>query len=150
VVEFAVVETTIDGAQLDQADSDNDCNGVMSVIKFCGFDYTNRDGNPVNASTAFNNTVVDMALDSGMLVQSFGNDAVSYAPGTAASIFNVASQGRNASDGGAMGFSFAGGLTSLGAYNTNTQGVTCTRQPWEIHPNCGSRWMSTMGFSLAT
>lgn len=101
----------------------------MSVIKFCGFDYTNRDGNAVNLSTTYApGGIFDFALDSGMLLQSFGNDAVSYAPGFGAGIVNSGSQGRNASDGGAMGYSFAGGgLTSLNILGSYTQGVTCTR-----------------------
>lgn len=102
----------------------------MSAIKFCGFDYTNRDGNAVNLSTIYApGAIFDFALDSGMLLQSFGSDAVSYAPGFGSgNVTNSGSQGRNASDGGAMGSSFAGGSSSnLTNFASYTQGVTCTR-----------------------
>lgn len=104
----------------------------MARLKFCGFDYTHTAGNPVADSTTFTAGVFDFALDSGMLLQSFQSDSVSRTPGQLlTSIVNIGRNGRNSSDGGALGsrsdYVSGGGLSNLAALGELTQGVTCTR-----------------------
>ena len=100
----------------------------MSAVKFCGFDYTNRDGNAISTVNIFASSVFDIALDSGMLMQDFGNDSLSYAPGQGVgSIVNFGVPGRNASDGGAMGYCSTSGVANLASLSSYTQGVTCLR-----------------------
>lgn len=99
----------------------------MARLKFCGFDYTQTAGNSVNNSTTFTAGVFDFALDSGMRMQSFGDDALSYAPGVVVAASNFGYEGRNASNGGCMGIRIGSGSGSLNAYASYTQGVTCTR-----------------------
>jgi hypothetical protein len=99
----------------------------MSALKFCGFDYTHRNGDAVNGSTLFVNTTFDFALDSGMLLQSFTSDSTSYAPGQAVALTNVGGVGRNSSDGGCLGDVQGTGNATLSAFTGYTQGVTCLR-----------------------
>lgn len=103
----------------------------MARLKFCGFDYTQVAANLVGDPTTFTTGVFDFALDSGMRLQSFQNDAVSVAPGDAfGGVSNFGQLGRNSSDGGAMGSraaSSAVGNGNLNAVGLPTQGVTCTR-----------------------
>ena len=103
----------------------------MARLKFCGFDNTHVAGNPVADSTTFTSGVFDFALDSGMLLQSFQSDSVSRAPGELlASVVNIGRNGRNSSDGGAMGSRSdwaVAGNNNLAALGELTQGVTCTR-----------------------
>lgn len=99
----------------------------MARLKFCGFDYTHTAGNPVGNSTTFASGSFDFAVDSGMLLQSFGNDSVTRAPGvSAAGITNLGVAGRNSSDGGALGARVTGN-GRLGDLSDYTQGVTCLR-----------------------
>ena len=99
----------------------------MARLKFCGFDYTHVAGNPVTNSTTFTSGVFDFALDAGMRMQSFGDDALSYAPGVVVAASNFGYEGRNTSNGGCMGIRIGSGSGSLNAYASYTQGVTCTR-----------------------
>lgn len=100
----------------------------MARLKFCGFDYTHVAGNPVTNSTTFTSGVFDFALDSGMLLQSFGNDSVSRAPGAlSVGIVNFGYAGRNASDGGCLGHRAGTGNARVSDYADYTQGVTCLR-----------------------
>ncbi len=98
----------------------------MARLKFCGFDYTHTNGNPVGSGTSFTTGVFDFAVDSGMLFQSFQNDAVSIAPGFGTAD-NIGQLGRNSSDGGAMGSRSGAGSANLTGFGAMTQGVTCLR-----------------------
>jgi hypothetical protein len=99
----------------------------MARLKFCGFDYTHVAGTPVINGTSFYTGIFDFAVDSGMLLQSFQDDAISIAPGVSGSVDNIGNVGRNSSDGGSMGFRQNGASIQLTAYNVLTQGVTCLR-----------------------
>lgn len=99
----------------------------MARIKFCGFDYTHVAGNNVTNSTTFTSGVFDFALDSGMLLQSFADDALSYAPGASFAGSNQGLAGRNSSDGGCIGYRAGTGNTVLNNISDFTQGVTCLR-----------------------
>jgi hypothetical protein len=99
----------------------------MARLKFCGFDYTHVAGNPVTNSTTFTSGVFDFALDSGMLLQSFADDAVSYAPGATSVVSNQGYAGRNSSDGGCIGYRIGSGNSVLNNISDFTQGITCTR-----------------------
>lgn len=99
----------------------------MARLKFCGFDYTHVAGNPVTNSTTFTSGVFDFALDSGMLLQSFTNDALSYAPGASLTLTNAGIAGRNSSDGGAIGSRTGTGNAVMDSFTGYTQGVTCLR-----------------------
>jgi len=100
----------------------------MARLKFCGFDYSNRNGNPVNGSTSYISQTYDFALDSGMRFQSNTDDSTSYLPGDYfAGCYNVGRVGRNTSDGGAMGYYSTSGNINLASIGGYTQGVTCTR-----------------------
>jgi hypothetical protein len=98
----------------------------MARLKFGGFDYTFAAGNSVTGSNTFTTGVFDFAVDSGMLLQSFQNDAVSIAPGFGTAD-NIGQLGRNSSDGGAMGARTGAGSNNLTAFGALTQGVTCLR-----------------------
>lgn len=100
----------------------------MARLKFCGFDYSNRNGNPVDGSTSYISATYDFALDSGMRFQSTTDDSTSYLPGDYyAACVNLGRVGRNTSDGGAMGYSGTSGNINLASIGGYTQGVTCTR-----------------------
>ncbi len=99
----------------------------MARLKFCGFDYTHVAGNSVTNSTTFTSGVFDFALDSGMKLQAFGDDAVSYSPGQAVAMTNYGYIGRNSSDGGCMGYRAGTGNATLSSLLDMPQGVTCTR-----------------------
>jgi len=99
----------------------------MARLKFCGFDYTFTSGNSVVNSTTFTSGVFDFSLDSGMKLQSFSDDSLSYDPGQSGGFTNIGYQGRNSSDGGCMGYRAGSGNAILDSLFAYTQGVTCTR-----------------------